>query len=237
MNKKLSIRLLWVVAILLVAASPLRAQEAEYSVYYNGLLPVNQFNNSVELSDGDPMTDDFIPMNRENLAMGAMAGMGGTLRAGIWFDLGFGELMPFAEAGLCWNATKSSIRDTYDDNSAKAPVYFNVPLMIGFKYRYDINDIVRPFLEVGIGYDVLFVTKSYGVDNRWYKIKPSGAVCWEIGGGTYLGKNVSVGLHYLGLGRHRMEYRSTSTGREDGSTMPTIKRSIGELALRIGFHF
>lgn len=218
-----------------LAATGLHAQEVEYSVYFNGGLPMVDFNNKVSVTN--PETKLFVPLTRDNIATGAMIGMGGNVRAGVWFDMGFGELMPFVDAGLLWNASNSTVREAYDDNQAKAPVYFNMPLMLGFKYRYDVSDIIRPFAEVGIGYDVLFITKSYGIDDRWYRFKPSGAVCWEMGAGTYLGKFVSVGLYYLGLGSHRIEYTAKSTGRADGSTLPTERRSIGELALRIGFHF
>lgn len=217
-----------------LAGQGLQAQEMEYSVFFNGLLPVAEFNNKVDLADDNL---NFVPMNRENIGTGAMAGLGGTVRVGVWFDLGFGELMPYVDASLLWNTSKSAVRNAYDENQAKAPSYFNVPLTLGFKYRYDINDILRPFAEIGIGYDMFFATRSYGVNDRWYKFKPSGSVSWEMGLGTYLGNNVSVGLYYLGLGSHRIEYASTSTGREDGSTLPTIRRTIGELALRIGFHF
>ena len=238
MNKKQTIKILCVAVAMLLSASAARAQETEISAYFNGTLPVAQFNNAPTPSLTDPMTQAFRPMDRENIATGATAGLGVTLRAGVWFDMGFGELMPFAEGGFLWNNSKKSVRLTYDDNRAKYPAYFNIPLYIGFKYRYDINDIIRPFAEVGIGYDILFITRSYGVDDRWYKFKPSGALAWEAGLGTYLGQNVSLGLYYQGLGSHRIEYTKTSTDRNDGSVPDYVsRRTLGELTLRLGFHF
>ena len=67
------------------------------------------------------------------------------------------------------------------------------------------------------------------------KYKPDGKLCWSVGAGTYLGEYVSVGLYYTGLGNHRIEYtRKVVSPDQDFSAQ---KRNIGELGLRVGFHF
>ena len=130
------------------------------------------------------------------------------------------------------------MREAYDNAGAKYPSYYNVPMYLGFKYRYDINDILRPFAEIGFGYDFFFITKSDGRSDMWYKFKPSHAIGWEMGLGTYLGKNVSVGLYYIGLGTHKIAFTNKSSYRPvDNTAYITSPRSLGELALRIGFHF
>lgn len=242
MNKPNYFKTLCLTAVLTLASFGARAQQSEISVYINGTLPTGQFN--------DKITPEYlgerIYMGRTTIGMGAKAGLGGTVRAGIWFDIGFGELLPFAEASFLWNRTNNDIRDAYDNAYVdgvrpEAPVYFNVPLTLGFKYRYDLTPILRPYAEVGVGYNILFISgNGYDTDEThfWYAYKPNGALSWMIGAGTYLGEFVSAGLYYQGLGDHRIDYTEKSSGRGDGSTFNyQERRKIGELGFRIGFHF
>lgn len=239
MNKKQNIKALCIAAAMLLSGFCAHAQEMEVSAYFNGVVPVGQFASKVTGLNPDAFDrSQFTPMNRENIATGAAAGLGFTLRGGFWFDMGFGELMPYIEGTFLWNSLKSSVRQAYDAASAKYPAYFNIPLYLGFKYRYDINDIIRPFAEIGFGYDFLIITRSAQQDELWYRFKPSAALGWQFGLGTYLGRNVSVGLYYLGLGTHKIAYSEKSRGRSDDNYANiTSSRFIGDLGLRIGFHF
>lgn len=248
MNKSNYFKGLCVAAALLATSLCAQAQQTEISVYVNGNLPVAEFNNGVEgLS-----ASEFVPMDRTNIATGATAGLGATGRFGMWFDVGMGQLLPYAEASFFWNASKSGIRDIYENNTLNteynerpvSPTYFNIPIMLGLKYRYNLLPTIQPFAELGIGYDVLFINNNgYRAQDKmfWYTYKPSGELCWSIGAGTYLGEFVSVGIYYMGLGNHHVDYtnkfveRHDSEGDNDFSN--AVRRRLGELSLRIGFHF
>lgn len=240
---------LTIVAAMIFAAFTGHAQQMETSVYINGIFPVAQFNNAVELMP----TGEFVPMDRSNVATGATAGLAATARFGMWFNVGFGQLMPWGEVSFMWNSTKGSLRDIYDQNEYNVtvqsvpttPTYFNIPIILGLKYRYDVTPIIRPFAELGIGYDALFIT-SNGYHNspeignqKWYSYNPSGNLCWSVGAGTYLGEYVSVGLYYMGLGNHRIEYRKgvEASNPEAPDYFIAQKRRLGELGIRVGFHF
>lgn len=257
MNKSNYFKSLCVAVAFLLASFGGRAQQFEFSGYFNGFLPVAEFNN---LNADDLMSfGTFNPINRTNIATSASAGIGASLRAGIWLDVGANNwLLPFAEVSFLWNPSKSKIRDVYDNNNLnnelkaipKVPNYFNVPVQVGLKYRYDLTDIIRPFAEASIGFDMMFITKngypngsSYvdgeGVTHHLgtYAYKPNGALSWTVGAGTYLGENVTVGLYYLDMGVHRIGYTSRSFNDSDATSWTGEKRHMGELALRIGFHF
>lgn len=224
-----------------------QAQELEFSGYFNGILPVAQFNDAVDLMP----YGQFTPINRSNIANGASIGLGASLRAGMWLDVGANNwLLPFVEASFLWNSTKSKYRDIYDNNALndslkatpKIPNYFNVPIQVGLKYRYDLTDIIRPFAEASLGFDVMLISRNgyekgvtYNGTNLHYAYKLNGAMSWTVGAGTYLGENVTVGLYYIDLGKHRIEYTKAVSSSESDYTVQ--KRHLGELALRIGFHF
>ncbi len=249
MSKSNYFKGLCVAIAMIFAGFGAQSQEIEVSGYFNGVLPVAEFNDAVELMPYGA----FTPINRTNIANGATAGIGFSVRAGIWLDVGSNNfLLPFAEASFLWNATKGEYRDIYDDNALNAvlqsvpttPNYFNIPIMVGLKYRYDLTEIIRPFAEASLGFDLTFISENgyhdvdyLGVEDYMeYSYKPSGAMAWSLGAGTYLGENVSVGIYYLNLGSHRMEYtKSSYSGAEASYTVE--KRKLGELALRIGFHF
>ena len=256
MNKSNYFKGLCVAAALLATSLGAQAQQTEISVYVNGNLPVAEFNNGVEgLS-----ASEFVPMDRTNIATGATAGLGATGRFGMWFDVGMGQLLPYAEASFFWNASKSGIRDIYEDNTLNteynerpvSPTYFNIPIMIGIQYRYDLTDIFKVFGELSLGYDAYLITASGWKDDEFlpfYKYNVGGALCWQVGVGSFFGTHVSAGLHYYGLGKHNIDLNKHSNNAymggndivaipanvDDGSTV--VSRRIGSLMLRIGFHF
>lgn len=243
MSKYNKIKGLCLGIVLLFAGISARAQQAETSFYFDGFIPTAEFNNASGVKEGI-----FKPMDRHNVAMDAFAGMGFSLRFGLWCDIGYGQLQPFAEMSVLWNPTKGSVNDVYDNNELNVtmgstpitPHYFNIPAALGLKYRYDITPIVKPFAEFSLGFDAMFITRNgYSqVPAMWYAYRPSLNFAWTVGAGTYLGDNVSVGLYYYGLGDHRIEYTGrTQNNVTDEFPSRVVKRNIGELAIRIGFHF
>lgn len=239
MSKHICIKSLCVALVFFCASFTAKAQQIETSVYLNGTLPVGQFNDQVELTE----FGQFTPMNRTNVAQAAAGGLGFTARFGMWFDVGVGQLQPFVEASFLWNNSRKYVRDIYDNNERNdtmksyptAPQYFNIPVMLGLKYRYDITADLRPFAELGIGYDLLIITKN-GYPSERYSYKMNGQLCWMGGLGTYLGEHVSATLFYMGLGSHRIEYTAKSF-KPEGDDFNATKRSLGVLGLRVGFHF
>lgn len=240
MNKHICIKSLCLALVLFCAGFSAKAQQTETSVFINATLPVGQFNDQVILLDDE---NNFAPMNRTNVAQAAAGGLGFTARFGMWFDVGVGQLQPFVEASFLWNNSRKYVRDSYDNNERNdamqsyptAPQYFNIPVMLGLKYRYDITADLRPFAELGIGYDLLIITKN-GYPSERYSYKMNGQLCWMGGLGTYLGEHVSASLFYMGLGSHRIEYTSKSF-KPEGDDFNATKRSLGVLGLRVGFHF
>ena len=249
MSKRNYFKGLCVAIAMVFAGFGSQAQELEFSGYFNGFLPVAEFNNAVDLMP----YGQFTPINRTNIANGASAGIGASLRVGMWLDVGANHwLLPYVEGSFLWNSTKSKYRDIYDNNPLndslqalpKVPNYFNIPLQVGLKYRYDLTDIIRPFAEASLGYDVMIIAGNgykgvphNGSENfMHYSYKINGALSWTFGAGTYLGENVTVGLYYIDLGKHRIEYTSRSYSGDEAS-YSVEQRHLGELALRIGFHF
>ena len=241
MNKHICIKSLCLALVFLCAGFSAKAQQTETSVFINATLPVGQFNDQVSLFDD--IENTFTPMNRANVAQAAAGGIGFTARFGMWFDVGVGQLQPFVEASFLWNNSRKYVRDIYDHNDRNefmqsyptAPQYFNIPIMLGLKYRYDITADLRPFAELGIGYDLLIITKN-GYPSERYSYKMNGQLCWMGGLGTYFGEHVSTTLFYMGLGSHRIEYTAKSF-KPEGENFNATTRSLGVLGLRVGFHF
>lgn len=238
MNKSSYIKSLCLCAVLLFAGVRAYAQQTETSVFINGTLPVAQFNNAVEL---EPF-GSFAVLDRNNIGKGASAGLGFTGRFGLWFDVGVGELQPYAEASVLWNNSGSKIRKAYDNHADSLgkyptfPQYLNIPVMLGLKYRYNLMPDVRPFAEVAIGYDMLIITRN-GYPSQSYRYKLTGELAWMAGIGTYLGEFVSVNLYYMGLGNHYIEYTAKSASPTEEIFEGRPSSRMGVMGLRVGFHF
>ncbi|MBP5678118.1 MAG: hypothetical protein J6W88_06450 [Bacteroidales bacterium] len=211
------------------------------SIFLNGDLPVGGWAKSVSSNH------TAVPLYNVDIAKDVTAGFGAGYRASYRFDVGVGMVAPFAQGDFWWNFTNNEWKDKYIQADAASPNYFNVTAMIGVSYLYDElwNDIT-PYGEFGIGADIFFITKEKS-DNflalhKTYAYKPSTDMAWMIGAGSYFGRHVSAGLYYYGLGKHTIKYTNStvssfSTVEEVAYKSNVETRTLGMLALRIGFHF
>lgn len=217
------------------------------SIFLNGGLPTGQFASSVSSNH------TTVPLYREEIGKAATAGFGLGYRGSYRFDVGMGEVAPFVQADVFWNFIKSSWSDKYIQAKGKAPNYFNIPVMAGVSYLYDEmwNDITL-YAEFGVGADLFIIGSEkaefiYPATSestiKTFSYKPTVALSWMFGVGAYFGRHVSAGVYYYGFGKHVVSYtKKTYNGFDntlqatiDKGTVPT--RTVGELALRIGFHF
>lgn len=230
-------------ALALAAILCLMGQNAksqiEQSVYLNAGIPTAQFSASPSI----PAIQTLL--GREYIGMDASLGLGAGYRAGYIFDIGYGEVMPFLSADLFWNQIRSERRDSYATASIRTPKYFNVPLMLGVNYRYELTDIITLFGEIGFGYDLTIITPEGRKDDPmgFYRYNVGGSTCWQIGAGSYFGNHFSVGIHYYGLGKHTINYNYNNStiglGVDPSATVDEnpVLRKIGTVAIRLGFHF
>ena len=232
---------------LMVGLGTVANAQFRQSVYLNGNLPTGSFAGNVSSSH------TTVPLGYEEIGKDASIGFGMGYRASYRFDVGVGEVAPFAQVDLFWNMIGSSWRNKYMDLDYTTPTYFNIPVMAGVTYFYDElwNDIT-PFGEFGVGADLLMITREgKGVKENngtlYYAYKSNFAMAWMIGAGAWFGRNVSAGLYYYGLGTHPIDYTDKTMNKNSVAAAQVAannlanhgreKRSVGSLALRIGFHF
>lgn len=234
-------------AALMVGLGTVANAQFRQSIYLNGNLPTGTFATSVSSSH------TTVPLGYEEVGKDASVGFGMGYRASYRFDVGLGEVAPFAQADLFWNMIGSEWRNKYMDVDYKTPNYFNIPVMAGVSYFYDElwNDIT-PFGEFGVGADLLMITREgKGVKENngtlYYAYKSNFAMAWMVGAGALFGRHVSAGLYYYGLGLHPVDYTKRTLDKNSVAAAQVAfneannhgreKRDVGSLVLRIGFHF
>ena len=217
------------------------------SVFLNGNLPTGNFASSIN-------ENHIVPLGYQEIGKDAALGFGLGYRASYRFDVGMGMVAPFAQADFFWNMIGSTWRDKYMNYDYSTPTYFNIPVMAGVSYLYDElwNDIT-PYGEFGIGADLLMITaEGKGLsDNNgtlYYHYKSSASFAFMVGLGAFFGNHVSAGLYYYGLGTHPVDYTQKTLDKNAVAAAEVLahqtidqvmreKRTVGSIALRIGFHF
>lgn len=170
----------------------------------------------------------------------------------------YGEVLPYVEVNGFWNRPNKDMRKQYDEANNTYPHYINVPLYIGAQYRYPVTDIIKPYAEFGIGYDLLFISSEYGKPGDDYRYKSKGALSGNVGVGCFFSDWVSVGIYYYGFGSHKIMLKENS--EIDGLPLSDlddrlaqygyfdilkgnvydpkpVTRDYGTVALRLNFHF
>lgn len=216
------------------------------SIFLNGNLPTGGFASSIN-------SNHIVPLGYQEIAKDAALGFGAGYRASYRFDVGVGMVAPFLQADFFWNMIGGTWRDKYMDYDYATPTYFNIPVMAGVSYLYDElwNDIT-PYGEFGIGADMMFITregKSLN-DNSllYFAYKPSTSFSWMLGLGAYFGRHFSAGIYYYGMGTHPIDYTQKTLDENTAAAAEVLyhetvdgvkreKRTVGSVALRLGFHF
>jgi len=239
-------KVLCVAVLLLATGITAQAQFRHFrqSIYLNGVLPTGGFASDVDASH------TIVPLTNEQIAKAAIVGFGAGYRASYRFDIGMGEVAPFIGADLFWNMISGEWSDKYLNANMTTPSYMNIPVLAGVSYHYDeLNSRfpIIPFGEFGVGADMLIITREgtsvSNNPNTYYAYKPSIDVAWMLGAGVYLGNYVSVGVYYYGLGKHTIDYTDRCLDKNSiaaaQNALATVRqtRTVGEAALRIGFHF
>ena len=231
-------------AALMLSAGTMAQAQFRQSVFLNGNLPFFGRVSSNHTS---------VPLTYEEIGKDASIGFGLGYRASYRFDVGVGEVAPFVGADIFWNMIKGKWRGIYLDSTFTTPTYLNIPIMAGVSYFYDElwNDIT-PYAEFVIGADLMIITReglgaSENNGTKYYAYKPNVALTWMIGAGAWFGRHVSAGIYYYGFGTHPIDYTSKTINKNAVAALQVNAnelnghgretRSMGSLALRIGFHF
>lgn len=212
------------------------------SVYLNGTIPTGDFASGIKGVDTVCLTID-------NIGQDATAGLGLGYRASYRFDVGVGMVAPYANVDLLWNSIAGKWRDKYAGENYGKPTYFNIPVQLGVSYIYDELPWpdISAYGELGFGTDLLWITsEGKGSGNEKFAYKMDFAFTWSAGLGAYFGKYFSAGLYYYGMGKHYIDYTkgtledNTIAASQDALNQANKhreQRTVGSVALRIGFHF
>lgn len=229
--------------LLMVSLGFSASAQLRQSIYLNLNVPTGGWSQDVT-------SNHVLPLTYTEIGKDASAGFGLGYRASYRFDVGVGLVAPFAQVDLFWNTISGDLSDEYTQARAEAtPTYFNIPVQLGITYLYDeLWSNITPYAEFGLGTDLMMITAEgpftiLGSKIGKYGYKTNAAFAFSLGVGAYFGEHVSAGLYYYGMGKHTIEYNSSTynglnpieQGLYDNGDVET--RTVGSLALRIGFHF
>lgn len=258
------------IAVLMLVSIGAFAQ-TQFSIYAGGAFPMGKLK-AGELKDKQP----------EKWAL--MREKGDQGYAGIGFNVGMDLMFPISSvdglgitlgADFFYNGYNSELKDwvsdmedeadeEFDSYSFKKPRIMNVPIMLGARYLYEVNDGFGVFAEAGLGVNLRLISKfnlSYEYEYEYYdpyygyeshdieksqtaKYKTATTFAYKVGVGIMLAEHFSIGIDYYGLGSSKVQADITSEMTVDGisddpdkSKLKSKALSCSELAVRIGYHF
>ena len=252
-----------ILAVAIMTSVAVFAQSNDFYgvVYVGGTLPIGDYG-KVVMQDGKVSRwglQDNSPYG--GVGLGANAGFFGGKRIS-----GIEELSAFVSMDFFFNPLNKTMRNykellaventnTYDLYEHEFPVYFNIPLLFGFRYDfYTSKRNLSFFAEASMGVNFLMITdksqswnmykhtsEAYNEIER-YKSKFSFAL--SVGGGAVLLEKIQVGLHYHYLGATRIISDSEIEYHTDAGVLEEKKTanyrgfiSPHLLSLRVGYMF
>lgn len=265
MNKKFLL-----IAVMMLTSIGAFAQ-TQFSIYAGGAFPMGKFKEG-ELKNKEP--NKWVLMDEK--------GTNGF--AGIGFNVGVDIMFPIASvdglgiivgADFFYNGYNSELKDWFNDLSdndddddkdgyemtvSHKPRFMNIPLMVGARYNYNINDGFGIFAEAGVGANLRMISSfkmDYSYSDPYYGYEEEGSTeltynkavtfSFKLGAGVMLAEHFSIGLDYYALGSAKVtgkinvssDYDDDDYYKGDDSEKFKGKNafSCSELVLRIGYHF
>jgi hypothetical protein len=215
-----------------------QSRDGGFSVHVGGAFPVGNFGE-------EPMSanDDPYQTGRFSASPGFNVGIKGKFSVAP--DNGLGV---FLSADLIYNGLKGMVRDSYDDWEAEGydvvrPKYLNIPVFAGMNYRYDFTPKTGLWIEAGVGPNFRKITNfesAYTEGNESYTFKTiykfQTAFGLQVGGGVMLNDQISLGIHYYGLGRAKIKGEEKD-GTETEPFTINRKSAQNSILIRLGYHF
>jgi hypothetical protein len=223
-----------------------QARDGGFSVHVGGAFPVGNFGEEPMSSGDDPFDT-----GRFSASPGFNVGIKGKFPIAPNNGLGI-----FLSADLIYNGLKGMARDQFDDAEAEGievtrPKYLNIPVFAGLNYRYDFTPTTGLWIESGVGPSFRMITNmemsgsedGYTYTER-YKYKMQTAFGLQVGGGIMLNDQISIGVHYYGLGKAKIKeelrWTENESGTSESGTDPYTyprKSAQNSIIIRLGYHF
>lgn len=174
--------------------------------------------------------------------------------AAIGLNIGLQYIYPLAESGFGiftgidfnYNGIKKDVKhdieELYEDMGIiNAEIryykYINVPITAGLNYSYQADEKIGVFANAGLALNFLKITdmelKANG-QTVTTKMDLASSLGFKVGGGILINKKTSVSVDYLGLGKHDIEGKVTTTGYSEDIDG---EGKIDFLTLTIGIKF
>lgn len=232
--------------------------QAQFSLYAGGAFPMRNLK-AGELKDDVPTKWALLYEN------------GNKGYAGIGFNVGMDVLFPISSvdglgitlgADFLYNGYNSELKefmdnledagDDIDEFSFKKPRIMNIPIMLGARYLYEVNDGFGVFGEAGVGLNIRTITSlELEIEDEYYgeylketcDYKTAFTFAFKLGAGVMLAEHLSIGVDYYALGSSKVrakvkyEYDDHYDNYSGTGNFKSKALSCSELVLRIGYHF
>lgn len=197
--------------------------QSSFSIHAGPAFPLSDF------GDDDIYDDDS-----------GLAGVGLSLGGKLLHQLNDKGIGLYLGADFNYNGLKSDAKDDIEDEfgsdvDIKFYKFINVPVTAGLNFSYKANDQISLFGDLGIGADFLKVTNwTLEADNEELEIsyKLSTQLAYKIGGGLLIDDKFIIGLHYNGLGEHKLKGEMEYDG--DTEDLDDVKLKVSLLTLTLG---
>ncbi len=214
---------------MLILVLSANAQGNRLVFHAGGTLPIAKF--------GGNSIDECILLNTASTPEKGCASAG--FNGGLQFNFGVLRNLDFTiSLDVYYNSlNKKTLDDALITKISKTPKYFNVPLMAGINYEFNINRNLALYIEGAAGGDLRYTTPLeltiIGITTK-YSYPPTLAFAWRTGLGIVVSDFLTLGVDYNSLGAHKaiMKY-----GDGNNTYTSSNKLKISLLSLKLGIRF
>jgi opacity protein-like surface antigen len=222
-----------IAVLMLIAFSNVKAQKG-FSIHVGGAIPIGAFAES-------PAGLYLIDVAGDE----GEASVGFNIGAKYLYEFKLEGLGAFVNMDYNQNGMKKDFKDDveeyYEDEDNpefKFPKYLNIPILVGAQYTYKINEIVGVYGNLGLGVDILKMTKltmeSTDVEINWEFDTPA-AFAYRLGFGTVLKDKFIIDLNFNFLGNHDTQLKYISDDEE--LIEIDLNRKVNIMNLTVGYKF
>ncbi len=221
---------------------PLTSQAQEFTLFGEGFIPTGRYAKSLMVQNS---VGDYYPMCAVTDSENWLGGAGGGWGVGLQFaqNIGRKNLDMVVDLGFRMGWTNSDVRMYFDDYAThyrsigvtKAPMYYNIPILIGPRWTFDLGNALDLFFALEFGGNIRIISDAVYTTSKFADYYTAGTFGFRVAAGVLLFEHLRLEANWSWLGDDPVE----ATLYENGSTLSGFYGNMEtmQMGLRLGWTF
>lgn len=221
---------------------PFTSNAQEFTLFGEGFIPTGRYAKSLNVQNN---AGDYYPMCAITDSENWLGGAGGGWGVGMQYatNIGRKNIDMVIDLGFRMGGTNKEVRQYFDDYAihyrsigvAKAPVYYNIPILLGPRWSFDLGDALGMFFALEFGGNLRLISDAVYTNSKFVDYYAAATFGFRVAAGVVLFDHLRLEANWNWLGDDPVEATIYNNGNVDSGFYGNMETM--QFGLRAGWTF